>query len=64
MTGPYRLRKNSCFPWKPGGSPLLQQGGATLQRRGKSRTSINRALAPVRMIDVEAFLLKFLPIPA
>jgi hypothetical protein len=31
-----------------GGSPLLQQGGATLQRRGKSRTSINRALALVR----------------
>jgi hypothetical protein len=27
-----------------GGSPLLQQGEATLQRRGKSRTSINRAL--------------------
>jgi acetylornithine deacetylase/succinyl-diaminopimelate desuccinylase-like protein len=24
-----------ALPWKPGGSPLLQQGGATLQRRGK-----------------------------
>jgi hypothetical protein len=29
-----------------GGSPLLEQGEATLQRRGKSPTSINRALAP------------------
>ena len=29
--------------------PPASAGGATLQRRGKSRTSINRALAPVSL---------------
>jgi hypothetical protein len=47
-----QVAEKPCFVsrtnFTQGGSPLLQQGGATLQRRGKSCTSINRALALVR----------------
>jgi len=44
-----------------GGSPLLKQGGATLQRRGESRTSINRALAPAAPQETRPFFTSIQP---